>query len=122
MRTEQLIGIGLFTMALVFTVYTWFDRLAGRKYETKLEEGFSTDIISKATLDMISKANAPVPTEMDAENAYQTLLQFMRHDLSKGIYYANDFAQRVFVPGTKVRDDLDVQKLLHNYRSPLQRI
>jgi hypothetical protein len=122
MRTEQLVGIGLFTMALVLTIYTWRDTIASRTKQRL--EGFesSVDIMDKSTIDMISKANKRTPSDSEAVAAHQTLLRYIRDDFSKGVKFARDFGDRFFGPDLQFRKDLDVRTLMDNYQSPLQRL
>ena len=122
MHTEQLVGIGLFTVALVLTIYTWRDTIAART--KRRTEGFesSTDILDKSTIDMISKANSRTPTDHEAMVAHQTLLRYIRDDFSKGIKFARDFGDRFFGPEVPFRKDLDVRTLMDNYQNPLQRL
>jgi hypothetical protein len=122
MRIEQLVGIGLFTIALVLTVYTWRDRLVVRK--SAKVEGFAvkTDIISDGTYDMLLKSNERTPTDQEAVEAHQTLLRYMRDNFGQGIKFARDFGDRFFGTNLPFRTDLDVRKLMDNYQSPLQRL
>jgi hypothetical protein len=121
MRLEQLIGIGLFVVALVLTVYTWRDRMLGYK-ASRHQEGFSGDILDDSTIAMISDANEPVPTDQDAIEAHQTLLRYIRNDFGKGIHFARDFGTRFFGNNLPFREDLDIRKLMDNYQNPLQRL
>lgn len=122
MRIEQLVGIGLFTIALVLTVYTWRDRLVVRK--SAKVEGFAvkTDIISDGTYDMLLKSNERTPTDQEAVEAHQTLLRYMRDNFGQGVKFARDFGDRFFGTNLPFRTDLDVRKLMDNYQSPLQRL
>ena len=113
MNTTQLVSIALFTMAFVFTLYTWIDRMK--------KEGFENQImLDDATLDKLKAVNEPKPTDKDAVAAHQTLLRYMRDDFSKGIVFAQDFGTRFFGPNVPFRKDLDTRTLMDNYRSPLQ--
>jgi hypothetical protein len=121
MRTETLIGVGLFTFALVLTVYSWQEYLQS----DRVKEGFASpqpDIISDAMIQQISDANDPKPTQDQAEQAYQTLLRFVRDDFSQGIKYVKDFRQRFYGDDKEFRKDLDIRTLLDNYHTPLQRL
>jgi hypothetical protein len=120
MNLETLIGVGLFTFALVITVYSWQEYLQSNR----VKEGFTSapDIVSDEMLQQISAANDPKPTQEQAEQAYQTLLRFIRDDFTTGIKYVMDFRERFYGDKTELREDLDVSKLLENYRTPLQRL
>jgi hypothetical protein len=120
MRIEQLVGIGLFTVALVLTMYTWRDRLAiGKRVE-----GFAvtTDLMDDSTFKMVTKANETTPTDQEAIEAHQTLLRYMRDNFGQGIKFARDFGDKFFGNNLPFREDLDVRTLLDNYQSPLQRL
>jgi hypothetical protein len=120
MRIEQLIGIGLFTIALVLTVYTWRDRISVRKPV----EGFasSTDLMDDSTFRMLTRANETTPTDQEALEAHQTLLRYMRDNFGQGVKFARDIGDRFFGDNLPFREDLDVRTLLDNYQSPLQRL
>lgn len=122
MRIEQLVGIGLFTIALVLTIYTWRDRFASSKRPSA--EGFavSTDLMDDSTFKMLTKANETTPTDQEAMEAHQTLLRYMRDNFGQGIKFARDFGDRFFGNNLPFREDLDVRTLLDNYQSPLQRL
>jgi hypothetical protein len=120
MKLETLIGVGLFTFALVITVYSWNEYLQSGR----VKEGFASesDIIGPSLINQISAANEPKPTSQQAEEAYQTLLRFIRDDFSVGIKYVADFRERFYGDKKALRDDLDVRKLMDNYHTPLQRL
>ena len=123
MRLDKLISIGLFTMALVLTIYSWQEYLSSNR----VKEGFSgsaeiTDLVSDSTIAMISKKNEPVPTRQQAEEAYQTLLRYIRDDFKNGIKFVIDFRQKFYDDKKELRPDLDVRKLMDNYQSPIQRL
>ena len=123
MRLDKLVSIGLFTMALVLTIYSWQEYLSSNR----VKEGFSgsaeiTDLVSDSTIAMISKKNEPVPTQQQAEEAYQTLLRFIRNDFKDGIKYVIDFRQKFYDDKKELRPDLDIRKLMDNYQSPIQRL
>jgi len=115
MKLVELVSIGLFTMACVLSVYYWLDKMRG----TKTTEGFETNVLSDKTIQSLIQANEPVPTDADANAAYQTLLRYIRNDFSKGIKFVRDFGNRFFGDNTPLRADLDVRTLMDNYSSPL---
>ncbi len=78
------------------------------------------DELSDKVIDMISKNNEPVPTDLDAVQAHQTLLRYIRNDFSKGVKFVMDFRDRFF-GSVPIRNDLDIRTLLDNYQNPLQR-
>jgi hypothetical protein len=117
MNPGKLIMIGLFTGAVVLTLYGWMDRIKGTN--RVINEAFELQI-SDADLAKLSQANEPVPTDMDAVKAHQTLLRYARNDFSKGIKFVMDFGKRFFGENMSLRPDLDVRKLMDNYSNPLQ--
>lgn len=121
MEIKQLISIALFTCATVLTFLSWSE-YAGSK---RSHEGFvsgSQDILSNDVLKMISNANEPVPTDLEAVQAHQTLLRYIRNDVRKGSKFIADFRDRFFGADVPLRRDIDVRTLMDNYQSPLQRV
>ena len=118
MKPSQLISIGLFTMAIVITVYAWSDRLRGSS--AAINEAFTDTVVSDELIAKLQQANEPVPTDKDAVAAHQTLLRYIRNDFPKGIKFVNDFGTRFYGENTPLRSDLDVRRLMDNYSSPLQ--
>ena len=75
MKPAQLISIGLFTMAIVITVYAWSDRLRGSS--AAINEAFTDTVVSDELIAKLQQANEPVPTDKDAVAAHQTLLRYI---------------------------------------------
>lgn len=132
MHVSKLISIGVFTVAVVLTVYTWMDvierqHLKRRAKQMDVTEGFdgsSSPSLSgidfnEKTVKQILSSNEPVPTDADAVAAHQTLLRYIRNDFSKGIVFVTDLGKRFFGDGIPLRPDLDVRTLMDNYQSPL---
>lgn len=123
MNPSKLISIGLFTIALVLTLYAWSDRITGRN--KAIEEAFANpdkDPLSDTNIQALIKGSEPEPTDADAIAAHQTLLRYIRNDFKKGIYFVIDLRNRFFGDNVQLRDDLDVRRLMDNYISPLQGI
>lgn len=121
MEIKTLISIGIFTSLFLLTVLFWREYLRSGKSK----EGFvnmDSSVLSDKVIQMIAANNEPVPTDMDAVQAHQTLLRYIRNDYSRGVKFVGDFAQRFFGDDVTIRSDLDVRKLLDNYQSPLQRL
>lgn len=119
MKAIQLVSIGLFTVATVFTLYVIIDRL--KKGNPAVNEAFvGGAVLDDATIAKLQTVNEPVPTDAEAVTAHQTLLRYMRNDFSKGIRFAQDLGKRFFGDNIPFRQDLDTRKLMDNYRSPLQ--
>lgn len=123
MHPSKLISIGLFTAALVLTVYAWSDRISGGN--KAMEEAFANpggDPLDDAAIQSLIKGNEPEPTDADAIAAHQTLLRYIRNDFTKGVRFVIDLRNRFFGSSVELRDDLDVRRLMDNYISPLQGI
>ena len=120
MEIKQLVSIALFTCALVLTVLSWSEYIGSKRSH----EGFvgGTDILSNDVLKMISATNEPVPTDLDAVKAHQTLLRYIRNDTRKGSKFIVDFRDRFFGSDVPIRRDINAQTLLDNYQNPLQRV
>lgn len=119
LKINDIVSISLFTMVTLITVYAWMDRLGKRSHV--INEAFEDVQVDDKLINKIMKANEPQPTDADAVSAHQTLLRYIRNDFSKGIYFVDDFRRRFFGENIRLRTDLDVQKLMDNYSSPLQR-
>ena len=119
MNLGKLIMIGLFTMAVVLTVYGWMDRIKGTN--PAIKEAFEVQLKDE-DIAKISKAYEPVPTDTDAVEAHQTLLRYSRNDFSKGVKFVMDLGKRFFGENITLRPDLDVRRLMDNYNNPLQGI
>ena len=109
--------IGLFTGAVVLTLYGWMDRIQGTN--RTITEAFEVKI-DDIDIAKLANANEPVPTDMDAVQAHQTLLRYVRNDFSKGIKFVMDFGKRFFGENMSLRPDLDIRRLMDNYNNPLQ--
>jgi hypothetical protein len=126
MKTEQLVGIALFTFVVVITLYGWMDRI--QKRNPVINEAFQSTIVNndgpgltQEDLDRLTKANEPTPSEQDAVKAHQTLLYFIRNDFGKGIKFVMDFGDRFYGKALPLKPDLDVRTLTVDYKSPLDR-
>lgn len=125
MKTEQLIGIALFTFVVVITLYGWMDRVQNRN--PVINEAFQSIVVNdgpgltQEDLEKLTKANEPVPSEEDAVKAHQTLLYFIRNDFGKGIKFVMDFGDRFYGKTLPLKKDLDTRTLTVGYQSPLDR-
>ena len=93
MHIETLVGISIFTILGVWTVYSWMDR-----WQAVSKEGFTPDI------DAVIAASKGAPTNADVSLAYQTVLNYIKADFSKGILVVNDFRDRFFPSNTPLKD------------------
>jgi hypothetical protein len=121
MELRTLVSIGIFTALTFLTILFWRDYLRS----PKSKEGFvnmNSTVLSDKVIQMIADNNEPTVTDMDAVNAHQTLLRYIRNDFPKGVKFVMDFRDRFFNDDATIRNDLDVRKLLDNYQSPLQRV
>lgn len=117
MQLSQLLSIGLFTALTVLTVYGIVDRMRGTN--KALKEGFDLQV-NQSDVDRLTSISEPVPTDLDAVKAHQTLLRYIRNDFSKGIKFVMDFGKRFFGDNMALRQNLDVRTLMDNYSNPLQ--
>lgn len=125
MNIAELLSIGLFTMAVVITVMAWNDRLAGTNAainEAFVDSGKMKDM-DKESLQQLEKLTGGV-SEEEAGAAYEKVLQFIKKDFARGALYVEDMTRRFYGDAApkKFREDLDVARLLDNYRDPLQRV
>ena len=109
--------IGLFTGAVVLTLYGWMDRIKGTN--RVINEAFEIKI-DEIDVAKIAQANERAPTDVEAVEAHQVLLRYARNDFSKGIKFVMDLGKRFFGENVTLRPDLDVRRLMDNYSSPLQ--
>lgn len=122
MEIKQLVSIALFTCALVLTVLSWSEYIGSKRSHEGFVGGTPTDVLNNDVLKMISATNEPVPTDLDAVKAHQTLLRYIRNDIRKGSKFIVDFRDRFFGSNIPLRRDIDVRTLLDNYQNPLQRV
>ena len=118
MNLSQLVSIGLFTMALVFTVSIYAERWRGTNPAVKEAFALQDDELVQSVM----KANEPIPSDADAVNAHQTLLRYIRNDYSKGLKFVLALRDSFFGPQVLIKKDLDVRRLMDNYISPLQSV
>lgn len=125
MDLKTLLSIGICTVLTVLTILIWREYLAS----PQSKEGFTTasNIMSNSALSdevikMIAANNEPVVSKEEAVLAHQTLLRFIRDDYAQGVKFVIDFRNRFMEPGSVIRTDIDVRRLLDNYQSPLQRL
>ena len=122
MHISQLISIALFTIAVVFTIYSWMDRISGKN--AIINEAFENkephELLNADALKALTSSNEHVPTDAEAVQAHQTLLRYIRNDFSKGIKFVIDLGNRFFGKNTPLKTNLQVDTLMDNYTSPLQ--
>jgi hypothetical protein len=118
MHATQLISIGLFTAAVVLTVYAWSDRVRHSN------EGFQNQTSNPLSLPIPSEpipALVPQnPTDADAIAAYKLLLKYTSQNLAKGLRFMTAFGRIFFKEPINLRTDIDPANLMNNYVSPLQ--
>jgi len=103
MKTETLVGISIFTILSVWTVYSWMDR-----WQMVSTEGFAPDI------DKLIAATSDTPKNQDIILAYQTILKYIKSDFSKGLVIVNDFKSRFFPPNTPFKDDFNPDHIMND--------
>jgi hypothetical protein len=108
-------------MAAVWSLYYWMDRWRG--YNKSLVEKFEDmPSITTADLERLAATNAKPPTDKEADEAYRTLLKYIKGDFSKGAKFVFDFGEKFFPPNLPLKNGLNVDKILDNYMSPLNRV
>lgn len=125
MDIKTLLSIGICTILTVLTVLMWREYLAS----PRSKEGFTTaanmmsnSAMSDQIVKMLAANNEPKVSKEDAVLAHQTLLRFMRDDYAQGVKFVMDIRDRFMQPGSAIRTDVDVRRLMDNYQSPLQRL
>jgi len=106
MKIGTLIGISIFTILSVWTVYSWMDRWEAVVAPVKPTEGFNSN------MDSLMAATTSKPTNKDIIAAYQTVLKYIKSDFSKGIIVVNDFRNRFFPSNTPFKDKFDPAKIM----------
>jgi len=113
MKISQLMSIGLFTIAVVLSMYAVRDRM--RSYNT---EGFENPVVVNTPLIEIPDN----PTDDQAVAAHKTLLTYTSQNLENGVRFMNAIGTQFFEPPFAIRTDFDPKTLMNNYISPLQKI
>ena len=118
MRATQLISIGLFTAAVVLTVYAWSDRV---RHSTEGFQNQSSNPLNLPTSSEPVPAMVPQnPTDADAIAAHKLLLKYTSQNLAKGLRFMMAIGHMFFKDPITLRTDIDPANLMNNYVSPLQ--
>jgi len=122
MHATQLISIGLFTGAVVLTIYAWMDRVRYSKRYFKGVESFANppNPLSIPNVDVSPIPFPSDPTDADALAAYKTLLTYTSQNVAKGLRFMKAVGNTFFVQPVQLRTDIDPANLMNNYVSPLQ--
>jgi len=119
MRASQLISIGLFTAAVVLTLYAWNDRI--RNARGLLTEAFDNPVDPLALPKPSQSITIPdTPTDADAVAAHKILLLYTTQNLEKGLRFIKAIGRQFFEPPFSIRTDINPLTLTNNYVSPLQ--
>jgi hypothetical protein len=115
MRISQLVSIGLFTAAVVLTLYAVSDRMKAAR-----SEGFDnpppTVVVNTSVIQI-----PETPTDAEAVAAHKTLLRYTSQNLENGLRFMTAIGKEFFEPPFALRTDIDPATLLNNYISPLQK-
>jgi len=122
MHASQLISIGLFTAAVVLTIYAWMDRIRYSKRYYKPVEGFETNPLEIPSPDTVPVIEPSNPSDADAIAAHRTLLKYTSQNLAKGLRFIKAIGDTFFVQPTTIKTNFDPATLLNNYISPLQAV
>jgi hypothetical protein len=115
MKTEQLVMVSLFTVATVLTVYFWMDRWSSLRNHTN--EGFESN---NDALSRIQSAVSAPPSDTEVNEAYLTLLRYVKSTPDKGLKFIFDIGDKFF-DDERLKSDLDLARILDNYVPPLQK-
>ncbi len=113
---DQLIMIGAFTVATVLTVYYWMDQLRPRSAMEGFADPAAGDAIGK-----LQAAIAAPPSDSEANEAYMTLLRYIRDNPDNGLKFVFHMGDLFFGENARLKRDLDLQRILDNYIPPLQK-
>jgi len=121
MHATQLISIGLFTGAVILTLYAWNDRIRYSSRYSKATESFQNppNPLSVPPL-VLAPMVSENPTDQDAINAHKTLLIYTSQNVAKGLRFIKSIGKNFFVEPITLRTDIDPASLMNNYVSPLQ--
>jgi hypothetical protein len=118
MYVSQLVSIGLFTAAVVLTLYSISDRMkASRSEGFENPPSVPTIVVNTALIQIPEN-----PTDAEAVAAHQTLLRYTSQNLENGLRFMMAIGNQFFEPPFALRTDLDPSTLLNNYISPLQKV
>jgi hypothetical protein len=118
MRASQLISIGVFTAAVVLTLYAWSDRI---RSANGVKEGFDNPLDPLALPKPAESITVPdTPTDADAVVAHKILLLYTTQNLEKGLRFIKAIGRQFFEPPFSIRTDINPLTLTNNYMSPLQ--
>jgi hypothetical protein len=123
MHVIQLISIGLFTAAVVLTIYAWMDRVRYSNRYFKTTETFANPPDPLAVSEPIGTVPALVsqnPTNADAIAAHRLLLQYTSKNVANGLRFIKSIGNTFFKQPLDLRTDIDPANLMNNYVSPLQ--
>lgn len=115
MKTDQLVVVSLFTVAAVLTVYFWMDRWSS--FNKSRVEGFESN---NDALSRIQSAVSAPPSDTEANEAYLTLLRYVKDTPDKGLKFIFDIGDKFF-DDERLKPDLDLARILDNYVPPLQK-
>ena len=122
MHASHLISIGLFTAAVVLTIYAWMDRVRYSNRYYKPTEGFQNNPLEIPTPDTIPVSLPKNPTDADAIAAHKTLLTYTSQNVAKGIRFMKAIGNTFFVQPVTIMTDFNPATLMNNYVSPLQAV
>lgn len=123
MHVIQLISIGLFTAAVVLTIYAWMDRVRYSQRYFKTTETFQNQSDPLAVPEPIGDVPAFVnqnPTDADAIAAHKLLLKYTSQNVPNGLRFMKSIGKTFFEQPIDLRTDIDPANLMNNYVSPLQ--
>jgi hypothetical protein len=108
------IGVTLLTVNLWITLYK--AKMIGHEGFVSAEvQRITSEIISDATKDPEEKP----PTDLQAAQAYRSLLLYIKSDFTKGLLFVYDMNKRIYGRAATVPDSFDPRKVMDDYKNPL---
>lgn len=123
MHATHLISIGLFTAAVVLTIYAWMDRVRYSRRYFKTTESFENPADPLSLPEPVGGVPGFVsqdPSDAEALAAHRTLIMYTSKNVAKGLRFMTSIGKTFFEQPVKIRTDIDPATLMNNYVSPLQ--
>ena len=123
MHATHLISIGLFTAAVVLTIYAWMDRVRYSQRYFKTTESFANPEDPLSLPEPVGGMPALVsndPSDAEALAAHRTLIMYTSKNVAKGLRFMKSIGKTFFEQPVTLRTDINPATLMNNYMSPLQ--
>ena len=122
MHATHLISIGLFTAAVVLTIYAWMDRVRYSQRYFKTTESFANPdpLALPEPVGGVPALVSQDPSDAEALAAHKTLIMYTSKNVAKGLRFMTSIGKTFFEQPVKIRTDINPATLMNNYVSPLQ--